>query len=143
MKNITMLTLAFFAMLLSAKASLAQNTNMERELVAIMAQGGYAVSETLYADVKEGSSTFRWKTFYSQVNYMIVAFAEEDGVNDIDLYLYDGDNYLLSKSTSSNNYELLKYTPYSTRQLKVQVKNYDSYSSSYTYRLKFIIFYRN
>ena len=116
--------------------------NTERELVQKMKAEGYSVSTIQYADLYAGSSARYWKTFYSGSKYIIVAFPEESGVNDIDVYLYDDDGSLLTQDTDASPFAVLEYAPYTTRNMKVVIKNYGSNSQSYDYRCKFIIFYK-
>lgn len=118
-------------------------TNYTAEIRKIMKDGGYTESTTQYAYISEGNTAYHWKTFYSGNDYAIVGFPDDDNCYDIDLYLYDEDgSTLLSKSATDDNIEVIEYTPYTSRKMKVVIKNYDSKNSTTEYKVKFMVFYK-
>ncbi|MBN2893578.1 MAG: hypothetical protein JXL97_17025 [Bacteroidales bacterium] len=137
MKKLTLLLLGFCIF----TGIYAQNTNLEQEIKVIMESYGYELSTSQYAYISEGNTAYHYKTFYEGNDYAIIGFPEDNGVNDIDLYLYDGDGTLLAEGSSEDNYEILEYTPYSTREMKIVIENYDSDYSSTEYKVKFMIFW--
>ena len=113
------------------------------EVRKIMEDGGYTESTSQYAYISEGKTAYHWKTFYEGNDYAIVGFSEDDDCYDVDLYLYDTDgSSVIKKSATDESIELIEFSPHSTEELKVVIKNYDSYSSSREYKVKFIIFYK-
>lgn len=123
-----------------ATVSFSQNT--EREIQNLMENEGYSLSISKYAYLSEGETYSYWKTFYSGNDYVIVCFPEDDGVNDADLYLYDDDGSLYDDATTDDNVEVIEFSCYTTRDMKIVMKNYDSYSSYSSYEIKFMVFYQ-
>ncbi len=107
-----------------------------------MKNQGWNHADTYYAYLSEGEQTYKWRTFYEDSKYAILAFSTESGVKDLDIYLYDNDGTLLAEGTSSDDWESITYNPYSTRRMKMVVKNYDSYSSSREYKVYYMVFYK-
>ncbi len=116
--------------------------NVQQEIKAYMKDKGWNHGDTYYAYLSEGEQTYKWRTFYEDCEYAIFAFSTENGVKDIDIYLYDNDGTLLTKSASSDEWESITYNPYSTRRMKMVVKNYDSYSSSREYKVYYMVFFK-
>lgn len=125
-----------------ALATVAFSQNTEREVQELMENEGYTLSISKYAYLSEGETYSNWKTFYSGNDYVIVCFPEDDGVNDADLYLYDDDGSLYDKATTDDNVEVIEFSCYTTREMKIVIKNYDSYSSYSSYEIKFMVFYK-
>ena len=119
----------------------AQENNLEQEITVMMEEYGYELSTSQYAYVSEGNTAYHYKTFYEGNDYMIVGFPEDDAIYDIDLYLYDGDGTKLAESASEDNFELIEYTPYTSREMKVVIKNYDSENDYDEFKVKFMIFW--
>ncbi len=134
------LLLSLFVIAIAVTSSFAQNT--EREVQRLMEDEGYTLSISKYAYLSEGEVYSYWKTFYSGNDYVIVAFPEDDGVYDADLYLYDDDGSEYDKATTDDNVEVIEFSCYTTRDMKILIKNYDSYSSSSSYEIKFMVFYK-
>ncbi len=123
--------------------SMFSQTNVTAEVRKIMEKGGYTESTTQYAYISKGNIAYHWKTFYKGNNYAIIGFPEDADCYDIDLFLYDEDGRtLLAKSATDENVEIIEYKPYTTRKMKVVIKNYDSKNPSSEYKVKFMIFYK-
>ncbi len=137
MKKIFLLFLSLFAF----TGFYAQNTNMEQEIKVLMSEYGYELSTSQYAYISEGNTAYHYKTFYEGNDYVIVGFPEDDNIYDIDLYLYDGDGTLLAEGSSEEDFEIIEYTPYSSREMKVVIKNYESSNSYEEFKVKFMIFW--
>lgn len=143
--GLTLLLLSSITFMSSFKKPLDEDpNNYELEIKALMKAQGYTISTTQFAEISQGNTMYHWKQFSADLDYVIYAFPEVSGVQDIDIYLYDSDGEtLLRKSvTSDSKYEVLKYTPLLTRDMKIVVKNYKSESSTSTYKIKFIVFYK-
>lgn len=123
-------------------ATVAFSQSVESEVQQIMEDEGYTLSISKYAYLSEGETYSHWKTFYEGNDYIIVCFPEDDGVDDADLYLYDDDGSLYDKATTDDNVEVIEFTCYTTREMKIMIKNYDSYSSYSSYEIKFMVFYK-
>ena len=102
---------------------------------------GYSLSTTKYVYLSEGESYYISKTMYSGNDYIIIAFSDDSDVKDLDISLYDEYGDLVDSSTSSENVEMLTAHAWGTTNTKIKVKNYDSYSSYSTYKIKVMIFY--
>lgn len=134
----TIITLA--VLLSTITAAISQNTG--REIKAYLRQEGFSISTEQYANLSEGETARYFKNFYSGTDYAIIAYSEESGVQDIDVYLYDDDGSLIVKDTDTKDIAIITYSPYVTRQMKVVIKNYNSTSSYHEYDCKFIIAYK-
>ncbi len=113
------------------------------ELKAYLRKEGYSISTEQYAYLSKGGKAGHTKKFYDGTDYAIIAYSEESGVKDIDIYLYDEDGSLLVKDTDSKKIAIVTYSPYTTREMRAVIKNYDCSSSTKKYDCKFIIAYKN
>lgn len=112
-------------------------------LITLMEAAGWDVSVDEYETyLAEEDYDHFWKTFYGGNEYIIVAFPEEEGVYDLDLYLEDEYGNEIDKGTSENQMEILIYDGSDDQRLKVKVKNYDSYSSSSRYKVHVLVFWK-
>ena len=112
-------------------------------LTKLMEAAGYDVSvDELETYLSEDDYDHFWKTFYGGNEYVIVAFPEEEGVYDIDLYLIDEYGNEVDKGTTDSSMEVLSFSGSSDQRLKVKVKNYDSYSSSSRYKVRVLVFWK-
>jgi len=139
MKKYIGLTILFIMMMGSNISA----QNLGAELKALLKEKGYSISKELFSDLAEGETAYYTKTFYAGTNYAIIAYSEEYGVSDIDIYLYDDDGSVLVKDTDSDQSALVEYSPYVSREMKVVIKNYNSESSVKEYDCRFIIAYYN
>lgn len=139
MKKLFVITI-FFAFVGSA---FAQSYYEKDNLIRLMDAAGYDVSSDEYETylAKDDYDSF-WKTFYSGNDYIIVAFPEEEGVYDLDIYLIDEYGNEIDKGTTENLMEILTYSGTSDQRLKVKIKNYDSYSSSSRYKVHILVFWK-
>lgn len=103
---------------------------------------GYTISQELYADLQEGGTTYKWKTYTEGNDYIIVAVSDDDDVLDLDLYLYNSNLDLYDSDDERDDIAIIHYSPYYTKQMKVVVKNSSSYNAGYAHRCKFIIAYK-
>lgn len=138
MKNITIL--GTLILMLSATSLSAQNVGAE--VKAYLKKKGYSISTEQYAYLSKGEKAGHTKKFYSGLTYAIIAYSEEYGVKDIDIYLYDDDGSVLVKDTDSQKLAVVTYAPYVSRDMRVVVKNYESESSVKDYKCKIIIAYK-
>ena len=102
---------------------------------------GYTISEHKYANISEGESCTYVRHFYEGVDYIIVGFSENVGVEDIDIYLVES-GLNLKSDASSSSFAVVEYSIGYSRDLTVKMKNYASSSSTSDYRCDFIIGYR-
>lgn len=116
--------------------------NIRAELKAFLREAGYTISNEKYAMLSEGEIANYYRNFYSSTKYAIVAYTEESGVKDVDLYLYDDDGSLLVKDTTTKRFAIVEYNPYVTRKMKVVFKNYNSRSSYKEYKCHLIVAFR-
>lgn len=117
-------------------------SSLEKEVQKLFESNGYTLSTSQFANISEGTTAYNFKTFYAGNDYVIVAFPDEDGVSDVDLFLYDDDGSLYDKSETSDNTEVIKFSPLTTREMKIVIKNYDSDDSYNEYRCMFMVFYK-
>jgi len=139
MKKITIL--GIFFIILSATSLSAQNIGAE--IRAYLKKEGYSISTEQYAYLSEGEMAGHTKTFYSGTEYAIIAYTEDYGVKDIDVYLYDDDGSVLVKDIETERFAIIEYKPYISREMRAVIKNYESESSIKEYKCKFIIAYKN
>lgn len=142
MKLLTLkIVLAGFLLVIISKSN--GQTNVRNEIKALYESQGYTLSDDDFFTISEvNNNLYKYRNFYSGTEYIIVVYPEESGINDLDLYLYDSDGSLLSKDSDSQPVAIVEYEPYTSRQMKVVVKLYDAYSSTYNYDVRLLIFYR-
>lgn len=118
-------------------------TETEQMIKDYMAEeGGYSWSTTRSANLSEGESASYSRTFYEGTSYIVIAFSENNDVRDTDVYLYGDEGEVLRKSTTSEDYDMFEFEPNYTQEMKLLIKNYDSYSSTREYKCKLMVFYR-
>ncbi len=139
MKKILLIAI-FFAFVGSG---FAQSYYDADNLINLMDAAGFDVSSDEYDTyLSEDEYDSFWKTFYGGNDYIIVAFPEEEGVYDLDLYLVDSYGNEIDKGTTENQMEILTYSGSEDEKYKVQVKNYDSYSSTAKYHVHVLVFWK-
>jgi len=139
MKKIFLVALLAIVFITNVKSQ-----TVEQKIVTYMASYGYTLSSSSeYTYLAEGSSKSFYKTFEAGLDYAVVAFSESVAVYDVDLFCYTTSGVLQAKATDSNDWAMLTYTAksYDNRYI-LTYKNYDSASSSSTYKIKCAIFYK-
>jgi len=141
--NISRRILILTAMLFTSAIGFAQSGSSEyRQVLALLKDKGYSISTEQVADLKQGETAYHFKTFYKNLDYVIVAMSDDDDVSDVDVYLYeeDGDEY--TKDTDTKNVAVVKMSPLVTRDMKVVIKNYASSSPNYASKCRFVVAYK-
>lgn len=116
--------------------------NVTAELKAYLRQNGWNVATEQYAYLSEGESASYSKIFYAGTEYTIIAYSEESGVMDIDVFLYDEDGSLLEEDSDNADVATVGYAPYVSREMSVVFMNYDSVNSIKEYNCKLMIAYK-
>jgi len=137
MKSKIIIIIAIIAFSFSLKVS-AQQAEIRQK----MEDMGYTWLTTQYAYLSQGNTAYNYRTLYAYNNYVVVAYATETGVTDMDVYLYDNDGSMLAKDTETDKVAVLEYKPYSTREMKIVMKNYNAYCSTCEYKCEFMLFYK-
>lgn len=132
----------FITLLVVAIATVSFSQSLEDDVIDMMEAEGYSLSISEYANLSEGETYYHWKTFYEGNDYVVVCFPEDDGLYDADLYLYDDAGSLYDDASTDDNVEVIEFSCYYTRDMKIVVKNYESYSSYSSYKVRFMVFYR-
>jgi hypothetical protein len=130
-------------MLCTSVLAFSQSGSSEyRQVLSLLKDKGYSISTEQVADLKQGETAYHFKTFYKNLDYVIVAMSDDDDVTDVDVYLYeeDGDEY--TKDTDTKNVAVVKMSPLLTRDMKVVIKNYASNSPNYASKCRFVIAYK-
>lgn len=123
-------------------ASLFAQKSEENDLKILMQELGYSWSETKSTKLIEGESDYFWRTLYGGNEYAILAFSENKGVFDLDLYIYNDEGFLLDNSLSEQGFEIVEFTPTEVMQTKIVIKNYECSPEQIVYKCKFMIFYK-
>src|SRR3569833_128362 len=121
--NISRRILIITVMLFISAMGFAQSGSSEyRQVLALLKDKGYSISTEQVADLKQGETAYHFKTFYKNLDYVIVAMSDDDDVTDVDVYLYeeDGDEY--TKDTDTKNVAEVKLSRLVTRDMKVVIK---------------------
>lgn len=114
----------------------------ENDLKALMTDLGYSWSETKATKLILGESEYFWRTFYSGNEYAILAFSENSGVYDLDLYLYNEVGSLIDRSSSKEGFEIVEFLQKDVEQTKIVIRNYECSPEQIEYKCKFMIFYK-
>ena len=117
-------------------------TSDYNEVLSLLKDKGYTISTEQVADLKQGETAYHFKTFYNNLDYVIVAMSDDDDVSDVDIYLYEdnGDEY--TKDTDTKNVAVVKMSPLVTREMKIVIKNYASNSPNYASKCRFVVAYK-
>lgn len=85
---------------------------------------GFATLRNEDSDVLAPGQVMQYRvTLYKQVTYVLFA-AGDNSINDLDIYLYDENNNLIDRDTSSDNVPIVSVTPKWTGPFRVLVKNF-------------------
>lgn len=122
--------------------SVSAQSDLQQKLKDKMKDMGYTWLTTQFATISQGNTAYHYRTMYAYNNYAIVAYPAESGVTDMDIYIYDTDGSLLTKDSEVDKIAVAEYTPYSTREMKIVIKNYAAYCTSCEYRCEFMVFYK-
>ena len=107
-----------------------------------MAIAGYSLASDDYFTIQEGEIKIKNRSFYSDKEYVIIAIPTEEGVNDLDLYLYDSYGNVILKDADGDEAAMISYSSYSQRNAVLKVKNQDSNRLGYAYDAHLLIFYK-
>lgn len=129
------------ASLLLSSASIAQGYLYNYVKGFVMGLG-YNIRDEYYCDLKEGGICTTTFKFYKGSSYKIVAFSEDEDVQDVDLEIVSLSGTVLYKDSSPKDLAVVGFSPSYDRSLKVRVKNYDSDTPYYKSRVRFIIAYK-
>ncbi|MFN0048496.1 MAG: hypothetical protein ACKVOU_05190 [Cytophagales bacterium] len=114
----------------------------EQRITAQFDSVGYKKVKMQYAKIAEGKSMFNLYDFSKAYSYKIVAFSEETGVLDTDLFLFTENDSLLLKDSDPDPISLLTFEPANDTKIKIVVNNYNSEVSGHDYACKYAIFAR-
>ncbi|MEZ5196909.1 MAG: hypothetical protein R2764_11025 [Bacteroidales bacterium] len=106
-------------------ATLFAQKSEENDLKVLMQDLGYSWSETKSTRLIEGESEYFWRTFYSGNEYAILAFSENRGMYDLDLYLYSEEGSLIDNSLSREGFEIIEFVPEEVNLIKIVIKNFE------------------
>ncbi len=133
MKKITLIII----LTLSLTSFYGQNRRYN-EYSGWLRNNGYTIKEDKYVEVSEGNSGYIYRTFYTNTTYKILAFADDDDVTDVDLYLFEnGEEY--DKDIKASSIAQLDFSPTYEREMKVRFKNTKAKYPSYTYKIRMLI----
>ena len=99
----------------------------------------YTVAEDRYKDMKEGESTYLYRTFVKGYTYIIYGFTDDEDVQDLDLYLYDSDGTRIKEDIETDARPVIFFTPSYTRELKIVLKNAESDTPYYASNCRFMV----
>ena len=123
-----------------ASASLAEKALSAK--LALTAKG-YTVIKTFNTSIQEGKTKYFTSRAFAGNEYIVVAVSER-GVNDLDTEMYDSYGDLIAHDITEGEGGLTAcehHLRYNTT-LKVEIENYDSYSSQANYDTVILFAYR-
>jgi hypothetical protein len=139
-KIIVCLALAFIAL-----PSFAQKTSDEYNKVVrdMKAKGWTQTADNRVAKLKEGGYTTWWnRSFYAALEYAVVAFSDDQDVEDVDVEVRDLDDDLIAKDDDVDPRAMATFTLKKERTLKIKMTNYASSTPDYASSCRYLIFYR-
>jgi hypothetical protein len=104
---------------------------------------GWTLLENRLSYLEESVSTvWLYRTFYAGHQYKVVAYSDDEDVQDVDLLACktDGAEYLADQSDGQS--ATLTFTPLHTVYLKIKMTNYLSDDPNYASRCHYLIFVR-
>lgn len=127
--------------ILSTTLALAQG-NSYREVKAYLRREGYTISNDLYADLRQGNTSYYHKTFYAGLSYIIVALSDDRDVRDVDVCLYESNGDKYECDTDTEVAAAITFSPSFQRTMRVEIINYRSNTPNYASRCRYIIAYK-
>lgn len=112
-------------------------------VVSVMKDKGWSLSNNRYAFLKEGVSTDWWSaTFHSGTEYAVVAFSNDEDVEDIDLEVAYPSGTPYKSDVDPGDFAMVTFTPPVSRTYKIRMKNESSETPAYASECRYLVFYR-
>ena len=137
--GISKITILLFLMAISPGLAEAQ-TGYGMRIIKKASSYGYTLEDSISYKLKSGSAIDKLKKFEKNSEYFIVAFTEENEIKDMDLYIYSETNRAIAKDIEYGPMGVITYKPYISKELKVNVKNFESESTEKEYGVILYIF---
>lgn len=118
-----------------------QGSTLDQITSALKAEN-YLIVENRYANLKQGEISYQFRTILQGLSYIFIAYSEDIDVRDIDVYLYDSDGSVLKSDTKVINLAAVAITPSYSREIKIVMKNYKSFTPNYASLCRYIIAYK-
>jgi hypothetical protein len=112
------------------------------ERKAYLRSQGYAIVDEYYSDLKQGETTYKYRSFSKDGRYVVFAMSEDTDVEDIDLYVYESNGEEYVQDNTVKRMAAVDINPLVTRELKMVVKNYKSRTPNYASRCRFLVAYK-
>ena len=109
----------------------------------LLEAAGYTIVDADWDYLSQGESYVGERRLYGNNEY-IVAAVTEDGVKDVDLYLYNSRGTRLTKDTHINDdgVAMVSYSPYYSQAHYIKASNYYSRSRYKEYGMVIIVAYK-
>ncbi len=100
----------------------------------------YTIQDTVSFELKAGEVHEKLLKLEKGVEYFIVAFSDDTDIKDMDLYIYNTKKRVIAKDVEYGPMGVITYKPYVTKELKIQVKNFESADAEKAYSGSLYIF---
>ena len=102
---------------------------------------GWTVSADRYCNLTQGQSSAAFSHYFSEnYNYVVAAFACDDDVRDVDIFLYTSAGSVYSQDNRTSSVAVISTSPLSSRYLQVVSRNYSSATPNYASQVRILIF---
>ena len=94
---------------------------------------GYTIAEEGSSSASQGGSVYTFRTFYSNLDYVVYACSNDDDVQDVDLYVINPSGTTFIKDNDTDRIAVVSFSLYNDIRFKIQAFNHSSltpYSSS-------------
>ena len=104
---------------------------------------GYTIATEMKVTCKEGTTGYSYRTFYSNLDYVVFGISDDGDVKDIDLYIYKSDGTLFEKDADNQDLAVLTFTSdEEIADAKIVIKNYKSNDPDYESVCRYVVAYK-
>lgn len=142
-KIFKLLSIAIIFSLIIAGSNQSFGQYSESVVTSNMGSMGWKLSNNRYAFLKEGVSTDWWSaTFYSGTEYAVVAFSNDEDVEDMDVEVQYPGGGTYAKDKDTDDFAMVTFSPAVDRTLKIRMTNYASDTPDFASECHYLVFYR-
>ena len=143
MKKI-LLIIPFFLILSVATPVFSQCPVLDEDIETMLSDEGYELADEYELNVQPDDYDYIYRDIYGGNEYLFL-FVGEDGITDLDGYIYDDDGELIDKDaeTDDGGFAGITYTCQNDERVKIKAKNYEAYCSDCYYCIKVYVYYRS
>ena len=120
-----------------------QCPSLDYDIEESLKKKGYELGDEYELNVQPDDYDYVYRDIYGGNEYLIL-FVGEDGITDLDGYIYDEYGELIEKDadTDDGGVAVITYDCRNDERIKIKAKNYEAYCSDCYYCIKIYVYYR-